>query len=82
MNNLWDYLADKEEETPSTPLATAADEGMFVRAWNEDAPGDFSYGWLMRVSDMGYLIEVAVPQREGTVKVVYKFFSKAVVEDE
>lgn len=80
MNNLWDI--EEEEENPSTPLATAADEGMFVRAWNEDAPGDFSYGWLMRVNDKGYLVDVAVPQRDGSVKSVYLVFSKAIVENE
>lgn len=82
MNNLWECLADEEEETPSTPLATAADEGMFVRAWNDDAPGDFSYGWLMRVSDNGYVVDVAIPQQDGSIKSVYLVFSKAVVEDE
>lgn len=77
----WDIPED-EEETPSTPLATAADEGMFVRGWNEDAPGDFSYGWLLRVSDKGYTIDVAVPQKDGSVKSVYMTFTKAVVEEE
>lgn len=87
MNNLWEHLADEEEETPSTPMAstpmaTAADAGAFVRAWNEDAPGDFAYGWLLRVSDKGYTIDVAVPQRDGSVKSVYMTFTKAVVVED
>lgn len=82
----WDIPEDEEEETSTpiatAPLATAADEGMFVRGWNEDAPGDFSYGWLMKASDKGYIVDVAVPQRDGSVKSVYMTFTKAVVMED